>query len=243
VLMQKERSFQEVYNDIDGDIVNLFRVVRNPEQCAELIRLLELTPYARDEWKYCLNNYETETNPIERARMVYYILISSFVGSLRNSGFSQGGVNYESSPARNFENSLKRLPAVAQRFKNVVIENKPAVELCVKWDSPDTLFYIDPPYLPETRRSFYDYKNEMNLADHQALLDWCLQAKGKIILSGYDSSFYQVVLENAGWVTHRQKAKCTIGSLSGTDTGTMDRTETLWLSPNAATKLKHNLFS
>lgn len=195
VMMQKSPSFVEVYNDIDGHLVNLFQVVRCPKLSRQLEEKLWLTPFARDEWKYCQRNFKTETDPVEKARMTYVTLSMGFLGSLGNKSWSYGGTRYESSTARTFFNGLKSLPVIHRRIKNLVIENQDCLEVAKKWDSKDSCIYFDFPYLKETRVTFNDYAHEMTYEQHENALDFIISAKSKVLVSGYLSDLYVSVLE------------------------------------------------
>jgi DNA adenine methylase len=242
VLMQKPVSHQEVYNDIDSNIVNLFRVVRDKKQCKELLRKLKLTPYSRDEWKFCRNNYQFAEDKIEKARMVYVLLSMGFLGSMGNKSFSFGGINYQSCTARTFANSLKGIEAISERISNIIIENQDVLKICKRWDSPQTCFYLDPPYLPETRVTRYDYTHEMKLDQHEALLQWCLKAKGMILISGYFSQLYARILETNGW-RRRDMETYSRGSKSNGKGYEAKRTECLWYNQLAFERQDLPLFS
>ncbi len=124
VMMQKPISFQEVYNDIDGNIVNLFRVVRDKKQCKELIRRLRFTPYSRDEWKFCRQNYRFAEDKIEKARMVFVLLSMSFAGSMGNKSFGVGGPKNQSCQARTFANSIEKILPVVTGFRIQLLKTR-----------------------------------------------------------------------------------------------------------------------
>jgi DNA adenine methylase len=243
VLMAKQPSFVEIYNDLHSGIVTLFRVVRDPAKCKMLLELLDLTPYSREEWRNCNDTWEAETNEIEKARKVYTTLYQNFVGKTTGGSWGFGGKRCDENKALTFHNSLENIRAVTSRFKNVLIENNPALSVMAQWDSPETLIYADPPYLPETRSpaALNAYKYEMAPEQHIELLEFFLTAKSKIILSGYPSELYTKALENAGWVREdfRATASSAIQSanngLKGKPVKTSQRTESLWFSPNAIT--------
>lgn len=229
VLMIKEPSFCEVYNDIDNNLVTLFEVVRDPEACKKLTELLHLTPYSREEWRRCQRSFRTETDKIEKARKVYVTLSMGFLGSLGNKSFSYGGTKYESSPARTFFNGLKSLPVIQNRIKNIIIENQDCLVIAKKWDSKDTLFYWDNPYLKATRKTFNDYANEMTDVQHQNSLDFITQCKAKVIMSGYNHSMYVDALENGNF--HRIDLDTfSRGAMSNGKGLDAKRTECLWVN-------------
>lgn len=245
VTMAKKPSKVEVLNDLHDGLITLYQVVRDPNLCMELLRLLELTPYARAEWRHCNTSWANEINPVEKARMVYVTLSQNFVGVTKNGSWSFGGPKYDSNVVRNFYSSLENIQAVSQRLKNVMIENAPAMTIINQWAAgcEDTLFYLDPPYLPETRkRNPAEYLHEMTKQHHEELLDWCIKANNKIILSGYYSSLYADALETKGWVREDYRAyaasamQSARNGLKGKPGDLAVRTECLWFSPNIAPK-------
>jgi DNA adenine methylase len=228
VLLRKPRSIGEVYNDLDGDVVNVFRVLRNREQAAELARMLVLTPYANEEYRLA---YEPCDDPIERARRMIF---RSFAGhgsdSLTRShaGF-RGHRNKESgvTAAQEWVNFPREIAIFTERLQGVCIEQREATKLVPIFDRTATLFYADPPYLKITRSSrSVKYRNEMTDQDHSELAAALHQTKGMVIVSGYPSELYDRLY--SGWrcvkkSSHAQNAK--------------PSTECLWLSPNILTTL------
>lgn len=200
VLMLKKPSHCEIYNDIDNNIVNLFEVVRDPAMVKVLIEKLNLTPCSREEWRRCQRSYKTEKDMIEKARKVYVTLSMGFLGSLGNKSFSYGGVKYESSVARTFFNGLESLPVIHKRIKNIIIECQDQLVVAKKWDSDESCFYWDNPYLEETRKTFNDYSHEMTDEQHENSLDFITSCKGKVIMSGYNHKMYIDALEDNGFL-------------------------------------------
>lgn len=223
VLLQKKRSYAEVYNDLDGEIVNLFRVVRDRGE--ELRGLLYLTPYSRDDYKL---SFEQSTDPVEQARRT---VIRSFMGFGSNalnrnikSGFRSNSNRSGTTPAHDWTNYPDKLEFIIERLKGVIIENRPAVELIQPHDSEKTLFYLDPPYLPETRSTNTDtkgYTHEMTTEDHIILADAIKNIQGYVVLSGYDNELYRDLYQ--GWTQITRKALAD---------GARPREECLWISPN-----------
>ncbi len=229
VLMLKQPSFCEVYNDIDNNLVNLFEVVRDPIRCKQLSELLHLTPYAREEWRRCQRSFRTETDPVEKARKVYVTLSMGFLGSLGNKSFPYGGTKYESSVARTFFNGLESLPAIHNRIKHLVIENQDCIKVAKKWDSKESLFYWDNPYLKDTRVTFGDYNHEMTDAQHQETLDFVTSCKAKVIMSGYLHTMYVDALEGNGFY-RLDVPTYSRGSKSNGKEYESKRTECLWIN-------------
>lgn len=240
VLMAKPPSEVELINDMHDGLINLYRVIRNPDTCKELIAQLELTPYARAEWRYCNDNWQTESCQVEKARMVYITLAQNFVGKTSNGSWSFGGPECEN-VVKTFVNSLENISLVCKRMQSVMIENKPALNIMRQWENSNTCFYLDPPYLPEVRHkgAARDYLHEMSLNDHMELLDFCLNSKSKIILSGYLSRLYQDTLECNEWqrkdyqMTSSAALQSTANGLKGKPADLAKRTECLWINPAA----------
>ncbi|MFL9510294.1 DNA adenine methylase [Acinetobacter baumannii] len=229
VLLQKPRAYAEVYNDLDGEIVNLFRVLRNEEQRNKLIEQLVFTPYSRDDFQEA---WEPCEDPIEKARR---LIIRAQMG-FGSAGASKGitGFRIDTKRAYGTAQSLwvtypNHLAIVGQRLSGVLIENRPAIQVLQDHDDCETLHYVDPPYVHDTRYSGAKtgcvYRHEMSDQEHEELLKVLLELEGKVIVSGYPSELYNDYL--AKW--KRVDTKARISSGRGTDT----RTECLWISPNA----------
>lgn len=215
VLMRKSRVDHETYNDLDGEVVNLFRVIR--DQHAELRRLLAATPFSREE--FCMS-YQPSDDPLERARR---LVIRSFQGfgsngHHRTTGFRAMSLRKGNPAQTDWMHFPSHLDAMAWRLQGVVIECRPAVEVMLRLDRPDALHYIDPPYVPATRDSGSDYSHEMTDADHQEMLAVLRELKGAVVLSGYPNPMYDKTL--SGWQT--------VDRIAIAD-GARRRTERLWL--------------
>lgn len=214
VLFNKPPSAIETVNDIDGDVVNFFKVLRErPEELADAIRL---TPYARDVFDDAHKNRGTDA--FDRA---YRFAIRSKMGhgfkTYQKTGFKVDVFARERSYCVGCWN---RLPAdlleAAARLKGVQIENRPALDLIRRFNHDNVLIYADPPYLLETRRG-KQYRHEMTEQDHLDLLEALKQHRGYVILSGYPSEMYDLELQ--GWsVIHRKSY----------NQNSDQRTEVLW---------------
>jgi DNA adenine methylase len=206
VLLRKERSRIEVYNDLDNEIVNLFQVVR--EHSEELARLIYLTPYSRNEF---IKSFEHSENPIERARRA---IIRSHCGWGSSYIFdTDNGKNAK--PENGFcvdwrkKNSGRRnhvwlnipdtILSVVDRLQGVVIEAINYKAVIKKNDTKNTLFYVDPPYLSETRDRGNDYRHEFTTDDHVELASVLNNVEGSVIVSGYASKLYNELYR--GWKT------------------------------------------
>lgn len=236
VLMRKSRSYAEVYNEIDGEVVNLFRVLRDPLSAFELTEALRLTPFAREE--YQLSRTEC-SDDVERARR---LTVRSFMGfgsaASRigyNTGFRANSNRSGTTPAHDWVNYPECLALMTKRLRGVVIECRSALEVLAHHDGPETLHYVDPPYVHVTRAnnqgSCQIYSEEMTDEQHCELAAALMELSGMIVLSGYPCDLYDGLYRN--W--HRIERK------SFAD-GARERTEVLWINPACANR-QRNLFS
>lgn len=220
VLLQKPRSYAEVYNDLDGDVVNLFRVAR--EDGERLAQACELTPFARAEFEQA---YEDDGSDLERARRT---LVRSFMGfgsagvTKQVTGFRANTSRSYGTPAMNWRDYPDHLRALIARLRGVVIEQRDALEVMQAHDGDDTVHYVDPPYVHDTRHHRTRapaYRHELTDEQHRALASTLHALRGSVVLSGYRCPLYEELF--ADWqrvdiATHADGAK--------------DRTESLWLS-------------
>lgn len=228
VLMRKPRSYAEVYNDLDGEMVNVFRVIRDNRR--KLMRELMATPFARDEYRAA---FEVCDDPLEMARRT---IIRSFMGFGSNainravkSGFRSNSNRSGTTPAHDWVNYPKSLRAAERRLRAVVIENKDAVELMRQHDGPQTLFYLDPPYVHSSRALdvMHGYAHEMTDEQHEQLAAAFGEIEGMIVLSGYHSPLYDRLY--AAW------ERVEVDALAD---GAAPRVEVLWFN-DAAWERKH----
>lgn len=223
VLLQKPRSYSEVYNDLDSDVVNLFSVLRDPEMNQRLQDACVLTPYSRDE--FCAAS-EPATDPVERARRMV-VRASMGFGSAAcvggTSGFRSDSKRKYATAAHLWERYPANLAAVCQRLRGVIIENKDALSIMRAHDAERTLHYIDPPYVPDTRVAGNRYYNhEMTTEGHEQLLAVAGTMQGMVMISGYDSELYNDML--AGWKKTEKGSRISAGR------GTAVRKECLWIN-------------
>lgn len=201
VLFNKPPSAIETVNDIDGDIVNFFRVLREqPERLAEAINL---TPYARDVFDDAHENRGTDNFDC-----AYRFAIRSKMGhgfkTHQKTGFKIDVYARERAYCVSCWNRLPEdLLEAAARLKDVQIENQPALDLIQKFNHDNVLIYADPPYLMETRSGGKQYRYEMDGQDHLDLLDALKQHRGPVILSGYPSEMYDRELKDWSRITRK----------------------------------------
>jgi DNA adenine methylase len=225
ILLRKRRSKIEVYNDLDEEIVGIFRVVQDPAMCRELFRRLRRTPYARREFELA---FQSSADPVLRAQRAITRAYQAFHhGALFNpkkTTFSDarhrtGG----HSKAHEWMTYPRGLVAISRRLQGVIIECRSALDVIRAQDCPDTLFFVDPPYMPSTR-SHGSYRCELDEAGHIALLEQLKAVKGMVVLAGYPSDLYDHTLK--GW-KRVERGHYAAGSPK-------IRTEVLWISPRAA---------
>lgn len=214
VLFNKPPSAIETVNDIDGEIVNFFRVLQ--EQPQRLADAVFLTPYAREVFDDAHEN--RGTSDFDRAyRFAIRFKMGHGFKTYQKTGFKIDVHARERSYCVSCWNRLPEdLVEAALRLKKVQIENRPALDLIRKFNNPNVLIYADPPYLMETRGG-KQYRHEMSEQDHLELLDALKQHRGAVILSGYPSEMYQ--RELSGWSVIARKAY---------NQNSDQRTEVLW---------------
>lgn len=229
ILMQKPRSKSEVYNDLDDEAVNVFRVLQDKDASRELVRLLTVTPYSRAEFNI---SYEHISDPVERARRM---LIRSHMG-FGSAGATKHRTGFRIDSARKYGTAAslwaeypEHIASFCTRLQGVLIESRPAIAVIENHDREDTLFYMDPPYMHETRSMGSNrgyYQHEMSDQDHEELLNMIQELKGSVIISGYDNPMYDKML--SGWTKRTTQARISAGRGSGI------RTECIWMNSRCA---------
>lgn len=202
VTLAKKASPIEVINDIDGQIVNVFRQLRDHPQ--KLCKLIALTPYSREELMHSRGSGSKEVLPIEQARR---FLVSSMMAINGAFGAAYGGFSYSQSYARGgcearvnrWYKLPDRLYEVVERLRHVRVEKKDAIKLLKMFiDKPATLVYLDPPYLVERKNGYNIDANDA--AFHKRLLKTANRARCMVLISGYDNDLYGSMLKpQNGW--------------------------------------------
>lgn len=216
VFFRKPASRIETINDIDGNVVNLFLCIRNnPEK---LCRLIETTPYARQEYYDAFRQHSKDS--FERARL---FLVQCWQGHgfriCYKSGWKNDVVGREYAYAVKYWNQLPEwITNIVGRLKQAQIECQPAVDLIKRFNYDNVLIYADPPYLLSTRKLKKQYAHEMSENDHIELLETLIQHKGPVLLSGYDSELYNSYLST--WGNYQIETTAEKG---------LPRTEKLWI--------------
>lgn len=218
VLFEKEPAPIETVNDLDSEIVNFFRVVRDPDRRERLCEAVAYTPYSREIYE---EGFKREyKSDIEKA--LWFVMRSMQSHGFRiteKSGWKKDVYGREAAYAVRYWNRLpEALQYMGRRLKSVQIENRPAVELIKAFDHENVLIYCDPPYVMSTRGR-KQYRHEMPDEDHEELLQVIKRSKAKIMISGYDCELYDRYLHD--W--RKEQIASRTQSLAR-------RMETLWMN-------------
>ncbi|EUJ27349.1 DNA adenine methylase [Listeria cornellensis] len=221
MLFEKEKSIKETVNDLDGRVVNLFRVIRNHPE--ELKRLLQYTPFSREEYQ---NSYVVNDDPIEDARL-FLVRCWMAIGAKTSDITGWRSCIAPNSPdtPRQWNSLHDRIDPIVERLKDVQIENQDALKLIERYNRPYVFIYADPPY-PLSTRSNRMYANEMTDDDHMALLEKLKEHTGPVWLSSYENDLYNQELPN--WEKRHYIMTAEAGA---------SRTETLYINPAGAKEI------
>lgn len=230
VLVRKPRSYAEIYNDQWSTVVNVFRVLRDPELAEQLRYSLELTPFARDE--FASTAHEPADDAVEKARKTILRSFAGFGSASTNgnhaTGFRASSTRSGTVPAGDWRNWPAHIPAFVERLQGVCIENRDALDIVEQQDSAETLFYVDPPYPHITRnmrRGNAAYAIDMTDEGHERLAERLHAVVGAVVLSSYPNEMYDRMY--ADW----ERRECNTHS-----DGARDRVEVLWLNPLCAAR-------
>jgi len=249
VLLNRRPSPEEVYNDLDGNLVNLFRVMQHPDDAVELERRLRSTLYSKEEFVkaiHIIDGSEEPSDKIERAWAMFVNMNQSVVGRVRRTqgNWSRAAISVsgESAVVAGWKSLVNRLGGVYDRLSGVQVEQRDAIESVEYWDGSETVLYVDPPYVHDTRVEDEYYAHEMGNDQHESLIEVLLEAKGYAVVSGYDHPIYNR-LDDAGWtrveidrlttMTASQRGKGEDWDREIKPRG--KRTEVVWLNEKAQT--------
>ncbi len=238
LLIAREPSPVEVYNDLNSGLVNFFRVLRDIEQFNRLQRLVALTPYAREEFNDCKDTWTSMDDPVERAFRWFIVARMSFAGCF-GSGWGyvrSGSARGMSSIVSQWLGAIEMLPEISTRLLRVQVEHNDAFDVIETYDSEDSFIYLDPPYVASTRKSG-TYEHELTDEQHRQLVDTLLSIKGKAMLSGYANPIYQQ-LEKHGWNRRDWTKSCDAAGRTrrsgilgpGAATLRQSRTDSIWFN-------------
>lgn len=222
VFFTKTPSGTETINDIDGNIVNLFRVIR--DSADELAKVVEMTPYSREEYLNCYEN--NGFDEIEQARRFLVRTWQAFGGKTYCScSWAHDRTNTVFRP-KYWSMVPKRILAIVERLKMVQIENMDALDLIQMYDRKNTLLYLDPPYLKSSRTNLHYACEFAQESQHKQLIELCKKHKGRLILSSYENDLYNNELE--GWEKRSRKVATNAAGSA---------IETLYLSPSISKEI------
>jgi len=189
VLLNREPSPVETYNDIDGDVVNFFRVLR--DRADDMVRAIGLTPFSREEFHKAIYGSTKRISDLERARRFYIRARQARTGLAQTATLGRWANCKNTSRAgmsgvvSRWLGGVQALGEIAERLLRVQIENRPAIDVIRLYDSPQTVFYCDPPYMHETRGDSKAYGFEMDREAHKELAEVLQSVQGKAAISGY----------------------------------------------------------
>ena len=214
----------ETYNDIDSELVNFFETLR--DQNEELLRVIGLTPFSREELARACEP-AMNLSQVERARRFYIRARQTRTGLAQTSSegrwahcvlTSRAGM---SGSVSRWLGSVDGLVNIAVRLQRVQIENAPAIEVVQRYDTPETLFYIDPPYVHSARGDTSAYGFEMTDAEHRELAEALATIRGRAVVSGYRSDLYDELFRDWERVDARERRASSVGTM---------RQELAWLN-------------
>lgn len=222
VLMRKPRSHAEVLNDLDGEVVNVFRQLRDERAAGRLLDLLRLTPFSRAEYEA---SHEPSDCAVESARRT---LVKAWMGfgsgaiSHRHAGFRVAASERRHTAAE-WARYAEVIPHFTARLSGVFVEQRPALDVIARFDAPDALHFIDPPYVTSTRGPRHRYRHEMTDTAHGELARALRHASGMVVVCGYPSDLYSSLYD--GWHVRTKQSRDALSN---------ERTEVLWLNDACA---------
>ncbi len=232
VLLNRAVSQLEVVNDFDRSLIRFMRVLQNKELLEELRHRLSYTLYSKEEYSLAVDQLKSSEfrDEVDFAWSYFTAIRQSFCkkdGWGREIKIRQQAIF---NSTRKWFSGISNIDRFVDRISHAQIENDTAENVIRRYDSADTIFYCDPPYLPETRNGGV-YANEMTLEDHRRLLELLLTCKGVVCLSGYPSVLYNEML--SGWTLTKKDVLCQLGRNSPTGIKDAKRVECLWRNPKA----------
>jgi len=225
VLLNRKPSLVETYNDLDGEVVNFFRVLRDHQE--ELIRAIGLTPFSREELRIAAEESIDDLSELERARRFFVRARQVRTGLAQTASAGRWAHCKLTSRAgmagavSRWLGSVEGLSEIVQRLLRVQIENSPALEVIQRYDSEETLFYCDPPYPHDSRGDANAYGYEMTDDEHRQLAKVLKNVKGKVALSGYHCNLLDQLYEDWDYIESASKQCLSVKQ---------PRTEVLWIN-------------
>lgn len=239
VLMNRPLSSMEVYNDLNGDIVNLFRVMQDEALFKTFARMIDNTLWSKDEFRRAIDiqksiGEDIAIQPVWRAWALYVIQNQGISGTHAKSEGNWSRSKLDNKNCDKWARLKERLQPVHDRFMQVQVDSQDGLACMTYWDAPDVTFYVDPPYVLDTRKgSGKQYEYEMENEDHAKLVEVLCQLQGSVVLSGYDHPIYEPLVE-VGWEIHRYRARASTKVASAAaGEGKPARIEVVWRNPQA----------
>jgi len=229
VLLQKPRSPLETYNDLDGNVVNFFRVLRDKPD--ELIQKIRLTPWAREEYDFHRKKSEIDTEKARRFWVGCAMAISNMPFTASGMRVAKNADGMPGVPDCITYIDMSYMESIALRLRGVQIENKPYTEIIEMYDHAENLIFFDPPYVHSTRSAPNTYAFEWNDEQHKIAATYLRKCQSFVVVSGYACPLYADIYESHGW--HR------VDKESQTNSGGK-RIESLWLSPRTWNALQND---
>ena len=237
----------EIINDLNSDLVNMYRVLRDPDKFVQFQRLVSLTLYSREEFYTCRDTIQDSKTDVERAYKYFIKMRQSFVANNNGWGYNIQAVG-KGTPrmVSQYLSTIERLPAIHDRLSKTQIEHNDFRKVIPSFDADNTFFYLDPPYITGERKTQNLYKHEMTDEDHNDLVNLLLNIKGKALLSCYHSALYHPLIK-AGWLRKDYKTVCHMvvktrnSGLQGIGTALakVPRTETLLYNYEIQTEMEY----
>jgi len=241
VLLNRDPVEVETYNDLNSALADFFRVVADPDLFEQFRRRVEALPVSRELYREALATWEDEPDRVRRVAKWFVVARQSFGGRFgQGVGFARTEASCGMAlTCSKWMSCLRALPEIHARLQRVQIENNDWRKVLRAYDTPETLHYLDPPYIASTRKGG-EYKHEMTDDDHAELVEALLSIEGMAVLSGYASEAYKP-LERAGWERRDFETSCyaagrtrATGILgTGAALATQSRVETVWRNPSA----------
>jgi len=232
VLLNRKPSPVETYNDVDGEVVNFFRVLRDEQEA--LIKAIGLTPFAREELRRAAEEPVEGLTDLERARRFFVRARQVRTGLAQTASVGRWAHCKLTSRAgmagavSRWLGSVEGLSEIVQRLLRVQIEHAPALEVIKRYDSAETLFYCDPPYPHGSRSDPNAYGFEMTDDEHRALAEVLRNVKGKVALSSYHGALMDELYGD--WRFIEAAAKKAHSTNTRPDNEKQHRTEVLWVN-------------
>jgi DNA adenine methylase len=223
VLLNRKPAPIETYNDIDGELVNFFRVLRDQQE--DLIQAIGLTPFSREELRIAVEESVDHLSELERARR-FFVRARQVRTGLAQTASAGRWAHCKLTTRAGMAGAVSRwlgsvegLSEIVQRLLRVQIENASAIEVIQRYDSAETLFYCDPPYPHDSRGDIHAYGYEMTDNDHQELAEVLTKVKGKVALSGYHCNLLDKLYKDWNYIESPTKQCLSVKQ---------PRTEVLW---------------